>query len=325
MTLSIIIVSFNAREHLELCLMATARALVGLEGEIIVVDNNSTDGAPELVKKRFPSVKLLKNPTNLGFSKACNLGWKISRGSTILFLNPDCIIGENTLLKTFNYLSNHIGAGAIGVQMIDGTGSFLKESKRGHTGTWDSFSRLSGLSARFPNSRFFSEYYQPQVNKDSIAEVPVLSGAFFMVKRDVLEKAGGFDERYFMYAEDIDLSLTIKRLGYRNIYYGEETVLHFKGGSTSRDRQYVSRFYNAMRMFVKKYHGFIAQIPLMTGIWLRERIAIRRLGKSTELYLPNETIYFHHTSKFTGLIQYIKENPGKNYSIGLVESGNNIG
>jgi len=109
--------------------------------------------------------------------------------------------------------------------MIDGTGSFLKESKRGHTGTWDSFSRLSGLSARFPNSRFFSEYYQPQVNKGSIAEVPVLSGAFFMVKRDVLEKAGGFDERYFMYAEDIDLSLTIKRLGYSNIYFGEETVL----------------------------------------------------------------------------------------------------
>ncbi len=325
MTLSIIIVSFNAREHLELCLMAAARALSGIEGEIIVVDNNSSDGAPEMVAERFPSVKLIKNPTNSGFSKACNLGWKISRGSAILFLNPDCIIAENTLHKTLTYLNDHKDAGALGVQMIDGTGAFLKESKRGKTGSWDSFSRLSGLSARFPDSRFFSEYYQPHIKRDAVSEVPVLSGAFLMVKREVLEKAGGFDERYFMYAEDIDLSLTIKRLGYRNIYYGEETVLHFKGGSTSRDHQYVSRFYNAMRIFVKKYHGAIAQVPLMAGIWVRERIARRRLGSSTELYLPHETIYFHPTGSFTGLIQYIKENPGKNYSIDLVDSGNNIG
>jgi GT2 family glycosyltransferase len=305
--------------------MAAARSLSRIEGEIIVIDNNSTDGAPEMVAERFPSVKLIKNPTNIGFSKACNMGWKASGGSTILFLNPDCIIAENTLYNTLTYLANDEKAGSLGVQMIDGTGNFLKESKRGNAGSWDSFSRLSGLSARFPDSGFFSAYYQPQVNKDTIAEVPVLSGAFFMVKREVLEKAGGFDERYFMYAEDIDLSLTIKRLGYRNIYYGEETVLHFKGGSTSRDHQYVSRFYNAMRLFVKKYHGPIAQIPLMAGIWLRERIARRSLGKSTELYFPHETIYFHGTGNFTGLIQYIKENPGKNYNISLVESGNNIG
>ena len=325
MTLSIIIVSFNAREHLELCLMAAARSLSRIEGEIIVVDNNSTDGAPEMVEERFPSVKLIKNSTNTGFSKACNLGWKSSGGSTILFLNPDCIIAEHTLANTLTYIANHEKAGALGVQMIDGTGNFLKESKRGKTGSWDSFSRLSGLSSRFPNSRFFSEYYQPHINKDAVSEVPVLSGAFFMVKRAVLEKAGGFDERYFMYAEDIDLSLTIRRLGYRNIYYGEETVLHFKGGSTTRDHQYISRFYNAMRLFVKKYHGPIEQMPLMAGIWLKERFARKRLGSSTELYLPHETIYFHTTGSFTGIIQYIKENPGKNYSISLVDSGNNIG
>lgn len=325
MTLSIIIVSFNAREHLELCLMAASRALSGIDGEIIIVDNNSTDGAPEMVREKFPSLKLIKNPTNLGFSKACNMGWKVSAGSAILFLNPDCIMSERTLHKILTYLNAHKDAGAVGVQMIDGTGSFLKESKRGNAGSWDSFSRLSGLSAKFPDSRFFSEYYQPHINKDAISEVPVLSGAFLLVKREVLQIAGGFDERYFMYAEDIDFSLTIKRLGYRNIYYGEETVLHFKGGSTSRDREYVARFYNAMREFVKKYHGPFARIPLLAGIWLRERIARRRLGKSTGLYLPNETIYFHPTSNFTGLIQYIKENPGKNYSIGLLESGNNIG
>lgn len=325
MTLSIIIVSFNAREHLELCLMAAARALNGIEGEIIVIDNNSTDGAPEMVTEKFPSIRLIKNPANLGFSKACNIGWKTSTGTAVLFLNPDCIIGESTLVKTLTYLESQEKAGAIGVQMIDGSGAFLKESKRGNAGSWDSFSRLSGLSARFPDSRFFSEYYQPQVNKDSVAIVPVLSGAFFMVKRTVLEKAGGFDERYFMYAEDIDLSLTINRLGFQNIYFGEETVLHFKGGSTSRDREYVSRFYNAMRNFVRKYHGLLAQIPLLAGIWIRERIARKRLGKSRELYLPHETIYFHPTSNFTGIIQFIKENPGKNYKIGLVESGNNIG
>jgi len=213
MTLSIIIVSFNAREHLELCLMAAARALSGIEGEIIVIDNYSTDCAPEMVAERFPSVKLVNNPTNIGFSKACNMGWKMSGGSTILFLNPDCIIAENTLVKTLTYLNDHKDAGALGVQMIDGTGAFLKESKRGKTGSWDSFSRLSGLSARFPDSRFFSEYYQPHIKRDAVSEVPVLSGAFLMVKRAVLEKAGGFDERYFMYAEDSDLSLNIQRQG----------------------------------------------------------------------------------------------------------------
>ncbi|MGZ5253330.1 MAG: glycosyltransferase family 2 protein [Flavitalea sp.] len=325
MTLSIIIVSFNAREHLELCLMAASRSLKGIEGEIIVVDNNSTDGAPEMIAEKFPLVRLIKNPINLGFSKACNMGWKISSGTAVLFLNPDCIIGETTLLKTLTYLNSHSEAGAIGVPMIDGTGKFLKESKRGNASSWNSFSRLSGLSARFPHSNFFSEYYQPLVNQDSIAEVPVLSGAFFMVKRQVLEKAGGFDERYFMYAEDIDLSISINRLGYRNIYFGEETILHFKGGSTSRDLEFVSRFYNAMRKFVDKYHGPLARLPLLAGIWIRERIARKRIGKSKDLFLPKETIHFHPTSNFKGLIQYIKENPGKIYSIGLVESGNNIG
>jgi GT2 family glycosyltransferase len=305
--------------------MAAVRGLSGIEGEIIVVDNNSTDGAPEMVGEKFPSVKLIKNPTNSGFSKACNIGWKTSRGSAILFLNPDCIMAENTLHKTLAYLNGHKDAGALGVQMIDGTGAFLKESKRGKTGSWDSFSRLSGLSARFPHSRFFSEYYQPHINKDAVSEVPVLSGAFFMVKREVLEMAGGFDERYFMYAEDIDLSLTINSLGYKTIYYGEETVLHYKGSSTPRDHQYVARFYDAMRMFVKKYHNVITRIPLLTGIWIKERIELGRIDSPSKLYLPNETIYFHPTSNFSGLIQYIKENSGKNYSISVVESGNNIG
>jgi len=113
MTLSIIIVSFNAREHLELCLMAAARSLNGIEGEIIVIDNNSTDGAPEMVADRFPAVKLIKNPTNIGFSKACNMGWKMSGGSTILFLNPDCIISENTLIKTLTCVNDHKESGAI--------------------------------------------------------------------------------------------------------------------------------------------------------------------------------------------------------------------
>ncbi len=325
MTLSIIIVSFNGRNHLEGCLLSVMRASEHLDAEVIVVDNNSGDGAPGMVSQKFPSVILIKNPANIGFARACNIGaWK-SSGKYLLFLNPDCLVAENTFSTTIEFMNQHPNAGALGVQMIDGSGQFLEESKRGNPSPWNSLSKLFGLSGYNRRSKTLNGYYQPHVERDSIAHVPVLSGAFFLVRKDVFDKVRGFDERYFMYAEDIDLSLTINQSGYQTIYFGAATIIHFKGISTNKDKKYISRFYGAMKQYVKKHHGPMASIPLLAGIWLREQLDLFGFKKKSLPNFSSTIISFEDYQSFQSLIEYIKKHPGKNYSIQLHGTNNIIG
>jgi cellulose synthase/poly-beta-1,6-N-acetylglucosamine synthase-like glycosyltransferase len=170
-------------------------------------------------------------------------------------------------------MNAHPDAGAMGVRMIDGSGRFLKESKRGFPSPWVSFCKMSGLTALFPSSRLFARYYLGHLQEDRSHVVDVLSGAFLMAGRELLNKLGGFDEQFFMYAEDIDLSYRIQQAGYKNYYEAESTIIHFKGESTRKDAKYVRLFYTAMIQFVRKhYRGFksgiyIALLKMM--IWLR--------------------------------------------------------
>jgi GT2 family glycosyltransferase len=211
------------------------------------------------LKPLFPEVHFIKAVRNLGFAKACNLGYRQSAGTHVLFLNPDVLLGEDTLHTAMAFLLRHPEAGAAGVKMMDGSGRFLKESKRGFPAPLAALYKLCGLAAFFPCSPRFSRYYLGHLNEHQNQSVDVLAGAFMMLPRTVLEQAGLFDESFFMYGEDIDLSYRIKKMGYQNYYLAETAIIHFKGESTRRaSLKYIRLFYTAMSIFVRKHYKGVA-------------------------------------------------------------------
>lgn len=270
---SVIIVSFHARGFLEQTLFSVRKASRNRKVEIIVSDNSLDDEVADMVKNDFPDVKLITNPGNPGFARANNIALEQAGGELIVFLNPDTILPESFFEILEGVFKNNVNIGAAGVRMIDGAGCFLPESKRSIPGIWNSFTKLSGLADAFPRSRLFSGYYRNDVGEEERDFVEVLSGACMVVKKTVLEKTGGFDERFFMYGEDIDLSYRILQLGYRNIYLGDLTIIHFKGESSQKDEKYLSRFYGAMQLFVKKHYSPFSAAVLTLFIRLRKTVA----------------------------------------------------
>ena len=256
MDLSVIIVNYNVKYFLEQCLCSVQKALNNLHGEIIVVDNNSSDGSMDYLQPKFSSVNFIANDKNLGFGKACNQGLAIAKGKYILFLNPDTIVAEDCFKKCIDFFESHAGAGALGIRMIDGSGNFLKESKRAFPSPQTSFYKLTGLARLFPHSKTFSRYHLGYLDENKNHVIDVLAGAFMMVRKEVLDKLGGFDEVFFMYGEDVDLSYRIQKAGYNNYYFAESSIIHFKGESTRKGSlNYVKMFYRAMSVFVKKHYG----------------------------------------------------------------------
>lgn len=277
MQLSIIIVSYNVRHFLEMCLSSVLFATKNLEAEVIVVDNLSTDGTVDCVSKNFPLVCLIANSVNVGFAKACNQGFSVAKGEFILFLNPDTIVAEDSFEKCIDVFRRNNQIGAVGVKMVDGSGNFLRESKRSFPSPIVSLYKLLGLSSIFPSSPIFSKYHLGNLNKNEDHEVDVLSGAFMMVRADILKTLRGFDEDYFMYGEDIDLSYRIRQLGFKNYYLSQSTIIHFKGESTSKGSlNYIRLFYKAMSIFVNKHYGgtkgSIFNLSINIAIWLRASI-----------------------------------------------------
>ena len=280
MILSVIIVNYNVRFFLEQCLYSVERSLQRLapaaRTEILVVDNHSTDGSVEYLQPRFPRVRFIINTVNKGFSAANNQALALATGRYILFLNPDTILSEDCCTTCISFLSATPGAGAAGVRMIDGQGRFLPESRRGFPSPWVAFSKLSGLTALFPQSRVFSGYYLGHLPATKNHPSPILSGACLWTSREVLDQAGNFDEQFFMYAEDIDLSYRIERAGFTNYYIADATILHFKGESTRKDIRYTRIFYKAMSQFRKKHTAggipALFNVFVTAGIWLRAGI-----------------------------------------------------
>ena len=213
MKLSIIIVNYNVKHFLEQCLKSVEKAIEPLDAEIIVVDNNSVDGSLKMLNYKFPKVIVISNKTNTGFSVANNQGINIAKGEHILLLNPDTVVQEDTLLKCVEFLETNENAGALGIKMFDGKGKFLPESKRGLPTPSVAFFKIFGLSSIFPKSKIFGQYHLGYLNKNENHEVEVLSGAFMMIKKKVIEKVGNLDETFFMYGEDIDLSYRIIKEG----------------------------------------------------------------------------------------------------------------
>jgi GT2 family glycosyltransferase len=214
MKLSIIIVNYNVKYFLRQLLQSIQASITDFRFEIIVVDNASSDGSVIFLEKDFPHIKLIKNTTNLGFSKANNVGIEFSKGEFILLLNPDTILQEDTLTKVIDYIDDHPEVGALGCRMIDGSGHFLPESKRGFPSPRVALFKSLGFSAMFPRSQYFNEYYLGHLNEFEINEVDVLTGAFMLLSRKAVQASGLLDEDFFMYGEDIDLSYRIKKKGF---------------------------------------------------------------------------------------------------------------
>jgi len=275
---SIIIVNYNVRFFLEQCLHSIDAASRNVPVQVIVVDNASTDGSVAYLQPRFPHVNFIQSPSNLGFAKACNLGLQQATGDYILYLNPDTLLAEDTLETGLNFFETHADAGAIGVRMIDGAGKFLKESKRAFPSPVTSLFKLFGLSRLFPHSKTFSRYHLGHLNAHQNHEVDVLAGAFMLMPKNVVDSVGGFDEVFFMYGEDVDLSYRIQKHGYKNYYLAETEIIHFKGESTKRGSlNYVRLFYSAMSTFVQKHYGgskaFVFNAAIHFAIWVRAAIA----------------------------------------------------
>lgn len=252
--LSVIIVNFNVRHFLEQVLLSVRRAAEGLQVEIIVVDNCSSDDSNEIIKQKFTDVYLIENQINVGFSRANNQGILVARGKYVLLLNPDTVLAEDTLHKCLIFMELHPSVGGMGIRMIDGSGRFLPESKRGFPTPWVAFCKAFGLSALFPKSQRFNTYSLGHLSEYETNEADVLAGAFMLMPRAVLTKIGLLDETFFMYGEDIDLSYRIVKEGFKNIYFADSTIIHYKGESTKKGSlNYVKIFYNAMIIFAKKH------------------------------------------------------------------------
>jgi len=287
MILSVIIVNYNVKYFLEQCLYSVEKALQELARqaagpiplaatEVFVVDNHSSDGSIDYLRPMFPRVRFIANKDNLGFARANNQALAGAGGQNILFLNPDTILPEDFFRVCLSFIQTEPGAGALGVRMIDGSGRFLKESRRGFPSPWVAFCKLTGLTALLPHSRLFANYYLGHLDADRNHPAPILSGACMWIRREALDKAGSFDEQFFMYAEDIDLSHRIEQAGYCNYYIADTTILHFKGESTRKDARYVRLFYKAMSQFRQKhFSGGLSALfngLMEIAIWLRAGI-----------------------------------------------------
>jgi GT2 family glycosyltransferase len=279
-------VNYNVSAFLEQALASAVKAMRGIEGEIYVVDNHSVDDSVAMVKAKFPQVKLIENQDNVGFAKANNQAIRISTGEYVLLLNPDTLVEEDTFSKCIDFMDATPDCGGLGVKMVDGQGRFLPESKRGIPYPSSSFYKLFGLSKLFPKSKKFGAYHATYIGEDETHEVEVLAGAYMMLRRSVLDEVGLLDEDYFMYGEDIDLSYRILKGGYKNYYFPQTRIIHYKGESTKKGSlNYVYVFYKAMQIFAKKHfsanNAKIFNVAVDAAIWFRAALAAltRLFGK----------------------------------------------
>ena len=257
MKLSVVIVNYNVRYYLEQCLDSVLKATKNIEAEVLVFDNHSKDGSVDYLKTRFPQVHFIESNHNLGFARGNNVAIRQSQGQYVLLLNPDTFVGEDVLADTLAFMEAHPKAGALGVRMLKNTGEPALESRRGLPSPMTAFYKMCGLCSRFPKSRRFGRYYMGYLPWDKPAQIEVVSGAFCLLRRKVLDDVGLLDEDFFMYGEDIDLSYRVLKGGYENWYFPAR-IMHYKGESTQKSSfRYVHVFYDAMLIFFRKHYSHL--------------------------------------------------------------------
>jgi hypothetical protein len=277
--LSIIIVNYNVREFLHHALVSLQKAMKGIRGEIIVVDNASDDGSIEMVRRRFPKVNLIAGKSNLGFAKGNNVGLRQARGKYILLINPDTLVQEDTLQVMIRFFEENPDVGLAGCKIMNPDGTFQLACRRSFPAPWAAFTKMTGLSALFPGSRLFGRYNLTYLSPDETYELDAVSGSFMMVRREACEQVGGLDEDFFMYGEDLDWCYRIQRAGWKNYYVHSTQIIHYKGESTKRSSlNEIRTFYQAMHLFVQKHlsSSLVFAFLIRFAITVSSRIAIIR-------------------------------------------------
>jgi len=268
MKLSVVIVSYNVRHYLDECLESVQKALEGIEAEVFVVDNASTDDTMSVLPQKYTWVRFIASEENLGFSRGNNIAIRQATGEYVLLLNPDTNVAEHTLREAVRFMDEHPQAGGAGVMMLNGDGTRAPESRRAIPTLWVSALKMLGFTKR---------YYMSHLPWDEPCRIEVISGAFCLLRHAALDKVGLLDEDFFMYGEDIDLSYRLLKSGYEN-WYLPLPITHYKGKSTRKtDYRYVHVFYQAMLIFFRKHYshlGIFYTLPVKMAIYFRAFIAL---------------------------------------------------
>ena len=278
--LTVVIVSYNVRDYLCQCLLSVRRALQGVDGQVVVVDNHSHDGTVECLHEQFPEVTVVASNHNLGFARANNIAIRQTESEYVLLLNPDTFVGETTFRDALAFMDQHEKAGGLGVRMLKSDGSNAQESRRGLPTPAVAFYKMSGLCSRFPNSPRFGHYYMGYLPWNEPARIEVISGAFCLLRRKALNEVGLLDEDFFMYGEDIDLSYRLLKGGFEN-WYLPSKILHYKGESTQKSSfRYVHVFYDAMLIFFRKHYAHASlffSLPIKAAIYCKAFVELCRM------------------------------------------------
>jgi GT2 family glycosyltransferase len=258
--LSIVIVAYKSRDEIEACLDSLPRTIDAQSVEVVVVDNSPSDGAGDLIRRRFPHVAYVPAPENLGFGRANNRGYALARGEFVLFLNPDTISNAAALAHCLRRLHEEPTIGLISPKLVQADGTMDLACRRSIPTLWDGFTRAAGLAARFPDRALFAGYNLTHLPPDGTYEVGAINGAFMLAPRRVLAAVAPdgavFDERFFMYGDDLDLCIRIARAGYRIVYDGRVSITHLKGLSVAKDYDRMARaIFDANRDVYLKHFG----------------------------------------------------------------------
>ena len=266
--ITVVIVSYNVCRLLDECLQSVQRALEGIDGEIYVVDNRSTDHTVEQLQPRYPDVHFMANAVNVGFARANNQAIRASHSEYVLLLNPDTVVYDSTIRGCLEFMDAHPEAGGAGVRMLTREGSPAPESRRAIPTPWVSMLKMLGFTRR---------YYMSQLSWDEPGRIEVISGAYCLLRRQALDEVGLLDEDFFMYGEDIDLSYRLLKGGWQNWYLPYD-IVHYKGESTQKSSfRYVHTFYQAMLIFFRKHYGHLSlflTIPIKVAIYFRALLAL---------------------------------------------------
>lgn len=274
MDLTIIIVNYNVKEFLEQSIISIKKSCNDIQYELFVIDNASSDGSVELIRKKFPEVNLITNTKNNGFAAANNQAIKQAQGEYILLINPDTIVQEDTFSTILSFFQNHPECGMLGCKILNPDGSLQLSCRRSFPTPWVAFTKIIGLSKLFPNNKLFGYYNLTYLNPDQTYEVEAISGSFMFFRQQVVDDVGYLDESFFMYGEDLDWCFRIREAGWKIYYLPETKIIHFKGESSKKSEVDLTlQFYRAMKLFVEKhYHNRYLHVPqwlLMLGITLR--------------------------------------------------------
>jgi GT2 family glycosyltransferase/lipopolysaccharide/colanic/teichoic acid biosynthesis glycosyltransferase len=304
--ISVIIVNYKVKEYIANLLSSLKKASHSFILEIFVVDNDSDDGSVSYLKERFPEVRYIENSKNIGFGRANNQVIAKARGEYTLIINPDTLVSEDTLKCLVNHMEENPGCGAAGCKILNPDGTFAPESRRTVPTIGSAFGKVFGLNTLFPKSKLFGKYYMNWLDENEASEVDVLSGSFMFWRSSLLKDLNGFDERFFMYGEDIDLCYRVQDTDYHIDYVPDTSIIHYKGESTKKgDLKYIRIFNKALYQFFDKHYSSryssFFRVFIYLAIWIKTIFSIA-LSSFRKLKAVLIDLFILNLSIITGFI-----------------------